>query len=99
MMAEGVFNLARLLAEIHAFLIVSGISYLQAFSDGNKRTARPLANAVLMAHDWAPLSYRNVDEIEYKQAMPLFYEQHNLSHLKRIFIEQFEFVIENYFRQ
>ena len=82
-----------------AFLVVSGMSYLQAFSDGNKRTARLLANAVLMAHDWAPLSYRNVDEIEYKRAMLLFYEQHNLFHLKGIFIEQFEFVIENYFQK
>ncbi len=82
-----------------AFLVVSGISYLQAFSDGNKRTARLLANAVLMAHNWAPLSYRNVDEVEYKQAMLLFYEQNNLFHLKRIFIEQFEFVIKNYFQK
>ena len=82
-----------------AFLAVSGISYIQAFGDGNKRTARLLANAVLLAHDWAPLSYRNVDEIEYKQAMLLFYEQHNLYHLKRIFSEQFVFVIENYFRK
>lgn len=81
-----------------AFLAVSGASYLQAFSDDNKRTARLLANAVLMADKWAPLSYRNVDEIEYKQAMLLFYEQHNLFHLKRIFTEQFAFVIDNYFQ-
>ena len=82
-----------------ALLAVSGISYIQAFGDGNKRTARLLANAILLAHDWAPLSYRNVDEVEYKQAMLLFYEQHNLYHLKRIFSEQFMFVVENYFRK
>jgi Fic family protein len=100
---DGLNELIRAISNLEypfekAFLAVSGISYLQAFSDGNKRTGRLLANAILMAHNWAPLSYRNVDEIEYKQAMLLFYEQNNLFHLKRIFIEQFEFVVENYFQ-
>jgi hypothetical protein len=81
-----------------AFLLVVGLSYLQAFADGNKRTARLVGNAVLLAYNWAPLSYRNIDEVEYKQALLLFYEQHSLLHFKRIFIDQFKFVVKNYFR-
>ena len=73
------------------------ISYIQPFSDGNKRTARNLANALLLAHDYFPLSYRKVEVDEYKRAMILFYEQNNLYHLKRIFIEQLGFSVENYF--
>jgi Fic family protein len=73
------------------------VPYLQAFMDGNKRTGRMLANAILLAHDYFPLSYRSVDVNEYKKAMILFYEQNNLYHFKRIFIEQFRFAVSNYF--
>lgn len=38
------------------------LPYLQPFADGNKRTSRLLANAVLLAYDCPPLSYRSVDE-------------------------------------
>ena len=34
------------------------IAYLQPFADGNKRTSRLIANAVLLAHGYPPLSYR-----------------------------------------
>ncbi|MEK7104931.1 MAG: Fic family protein [Patescibacteria group bacterium] len=81
-----------------AFLALSLISYIQPFEDGNKRTARLLANAVLIAHNYCPLSYRSVKESEYKKAILVFYESHNLDPLKRMFIEQFEFAVNNYFR-
>ena len=45
-----------------------------------------------------PLSYRSVDSIEYKKAMLLFYKQNNLSAFKKIFFEQIEFSVRNYFR-
>ncbi len=73
------------------------IAYIQPFIDGNKRTSRLSGNAILLAHDCCPLSYRSVDDIEYKKAMLLFYEQNNISYFKKIFIEQFEFAVENYF--
>jgi len=84
---------------IKAFLALSLISYIQPFEDGNKRTARLLANAILIANDYCPLSYRSVKEIDYKKAILVFYESHNLDPLKRMFIEQFEFAIKNYFRK
>lgn len=80
-----------------ALIIVLMIAYIQPFEDGNKRTSRILANAVLMAHDYCPLSYRSVDEIEYKKAVILFYEKNNASYFKRLFIEQFKQAIEKYF--
>lgn len=73
------------------------LSYIQAFEDGNKRTARLISDAILLSFDSSPLSYRAVNEIEYKKASVLFYEQNNISHMKRIFMEQFEFAVKNYF--
>ena len=73
------------------------LSYLQAFTDGNKRVARITANALLMAYKYCPLSFRTVNSIDYKKAMLLFYEQNNISAFKQIFINQFQFAVENYF--
>ena len=80
-----------------AFIALLLISYIQAFEDGNKRTARMLTNAILLAHHSIPLSYRWVDIIEYKKATILFYEQNNLTYFKKIFIDQFEDAVTNYF--
>lgn len=73
------------------------ISYIQPFMDGNKRTARIVSNAILMNHNYCPLSFRTVDSIDYKKAMLLFYEQNNISNFKEIFINQFEFAVRTYF--
>ena len=73
------------------------LSYIQAFSDGNKRTARITSNAILIANGYCPLSFRSVDSIDYKKAMIIFYEQNNLYAFKKIFIEQFEFAVREYF--
>jgi hypothetical protein len=35
--------------------------------------------------------------IEHKKAMLLFYEQNNITAIKKIFIEQFEFAVATYF--
>ena len=74
------------------------IAYIQPFEDGNKRTSRLIANAILLAYGICPLSYRNVNEAEYKKAVVLFYEQNNMSYFKQLFIEQFKFAVENYFK-
>lgn len=79
-------------------ILMAMIAYIQPFDDGNKRAGRIMANAILMAHNFCPLSYRNVSEEEYKKAVILFYEQNNISYFKKLFIEQFEFAVKNYFR-
>lgn len=82
-----------------ALILASMIAYIQPFADGNKRTARMLSNAVLIAYDYLPLSYRNVDVNEYRSAMIVFYETNNLFNFKRIFVDQLVFAINNYFQQ
>ena len=69
-----------------ALITVLMIAYIQPFEDGNKRTSRILSNAILLANGYCPLSYRSVDEIEYKKAMILFYEQNNVSYFKELFL-------------
>lgn len=80
-----------------ALLALVLISYIQPFSDGNKRTARIISNAILMNHHYCPISFRTIDSIEYKKAMLVFYEQNNLSPFKHVFISQFEFAVNTYF--
>ena len=80
-----------------ALLALVLLSYIQAFSDGNKRTARIISNAILIANGYCPLSFRSVDSIDYKKAMLLFYEQNNLYAFKQIFISQYEFAVREYF--
>lgn len=80
-----------------ALVIATMVAYLQPFADGNKRTSRMLSNAILLAHGYYPLSYRNTDVNEYRKAMLLFYEQNNLYHFKRIFLDQLKYAVNNYF--
>jgi len=80
-----------------ALLLLVLISYIQPFNDGNKRTARIVSNAQLIANDYCPISFRTVDSVDYKKAMLMFYEQNNITSFKKIFIEQFEFAVSNYF--
>jgi Fic family protein len=79
-----------------ALLALLGISYIQPFEDGNKRTSRLMANAILISHSLAPLSYRSVDEEEYRNAMLVFYELNSIVPMKKIFIDQYEFAARNY---
>lgn len=81
-----------------ALLLNLLIAYLQPFGDGNKRTSRLMGNAMLMVNNDCPLSFRSIDELEYKKAIILFYEQNNLSYFRDLFIEQYCFAVENYFK-
>ena len=80
-----------------ALLTLVLLSYIQAFADGNKRTARITSNAILIANGYCPISFRTVDSIDYKKAMLMFYEQNNIAAFKKIFIEQFLFAVKTYF--
>ena len=56
-----------------ALLALLLLSYIQPFSDGNKRTARIISNAILIQNHYCPISFRTVDSIDYKKAMLVFY--------------------------
>lgn len=99
---EALERLVKLINELKhplekALAAVLMISYIQPFEDGNKRTARTIGNALLLAFNYCPLSYRSADEIEYKKGMILFYEQNDFAYFKKIFIDQFKQGIEKYF--
>ena len=99
--AEAVEALCRAVAGMEtpydkALSALLGISYIQPFEDGNKRVSRLMANALLLAHGCAPLSYRSVDENEYREAILAFYEINSLLPFKKIFIAQYEFASAHY---
>lgn len=80
-----------------ALLALVLLSYIQAFTDGNKRTARITSNGILIANGYCPISFRTVNSIDYKKAMLMFYEQNNIAAFKQIFIDQFLFAVKTYF--
>ena len=88
-------NLDEALEKAMACLML--IPYLQPFADGNKRTSRLIANAVLLAYGYPPLSYRGVDEQAYKGALILFYEQGTLANFCELYLKQLEESAETYF--
>lgn len=79
-----------------ALIAVLGLSYLQPFEDGNKRTARVLANSLLLGVNCAPLSYRSIDEREYKEATLIFYEQNSIVPFRELFVEQYIYSAMHY---
>jgi len=54
------------------------------------------ASAILLAHHCAPLSYRSVEEKDYREATLVFYEVNSIVPFKDIFIEQYVFAAKNY---
>lgn len=80
-----------------ALLALLLIAYIQPFEDGNKRTSRLVANALLLANKCCPLTFRSVDANDYRAALLLFYEQNNISAFKKIFLEQVAFAVNEYF--
>jgi len=92
-----IMNKKEIHSLIKSLISILLISYIQPFEDGNKRTARLLGNAILLTNNYCPLSYRSIDENDYKKATLLFYEQNNLRMFKELFVEQFKFAVENYF--
>ena len=79
-----------------ALTFLVGFSYIQPFEDGNKRTSRLLCNAILLLNNCAPLSYRSVNEKEYRESILVFYEMNSIISMKKIFIEQYLFSANNY---
>lgn len=79
-----------------ALLALVGIGYIQPFEDGNKRTGRLMANALLLSQGYAPLSYRSIEESDYREAMLVIYEINSIVPFKKIFIDQYLFAAHNY---
>lgn len=62
------------------------LSYLQAFEDVNKRTARLVANIPLVKKNLRPLSFTDVDKDAYVYALLGIYERNDISLIRDLYI-------------
>ena len=69
---EGINQTKRPLEK--ALISILLIAYLQPFVDGNKRTSRVLANAILEYHNYPPLTFGSIEPTSYRRACIAFYE-------------------------
>lgn len=67
-----------------ALYLITRIPYLQAFANGNKRTARLMANAPLLQAGLIPLSFADMDKASYVRGMAAFYELGDLHAIEQV---------------
>lgn len=93
----GTGEVARLLGDIvaqaaaldpvpAAFYLMTRVPYLQAFANGNKRTARLAANLPLLAAGLLPISFVDIAKADYIAGMTAFYELADLQWMERVFV-------------
>ncbi|MBF5059951.1 Fic family protein [Candidatus Neptunochlamydia vexilliferae] len=69
-----------------SFFLLVHISYLQAFIDVNKRTARLNSNIPLIKGNLVPLSFNDVDRDDYSSAVIAIYELQDIRPLLDLYI-------------
>jgi Fic family protein len=65
------------------------ISYLQPFADGNKRTARVLANAILENYNYPPITLASIEPTRYRRACIAFYEMTDIHPMMSIISDSY----------
>lgn len=84
---DHILEVANALQPVQAALyLITRIPYLQAFANGNKRTARLAANAPLLAAGLLPFSFADVNKADYIRGMAAFYELGSLHVMAQAFI-------------
>ncbi len=73
-----------------AFFLMVHVPYLQPFEDVNKRVSRLAANIPLIGHNLAPLSFIDVPQEAYVEAMLGIYEQNRVELLRDVFLWAYE---------
>lgn len=73
-----------------AFFVMAQLPYLQPFDDVNKRVSRLAANIPLIKANLAPLSFTDVPDDLYAQAVLSVYERKDLSLLRDVFLWAYE---------
>ncbi|NDR55441.1 Fic family protein [Aliiruegeria sabulilitoris] len=73
-----------------AFFVMVHLPYLQPFDDVNKRVSRLAANIPLIQHNLAPLSFTDVPQRAYTEAILGIYELNETALLKDIFLWAYE---------
>jgi Fic family protein len=94
---EGKERLSRLLISLLAkaqliedafeqsFFLLGHLSYIQAFVDANKRTARLASIIPLITNDYVPQSFIDVDKGDYLTALICFYEFNEVAPLADLY--------------
>jgi hypothetical protein len=72
-----------------SFFLLAGLSYLQAFEDGNKRTGRLACNIPLLANGLPPMSFTTMKGSDYTAGLIVFYESGNPSVLADVITEAY----------
>ncbi len=73
-----------------AFFAMVYLPYLQPFADVNKRVSRLAANLPLLRHNLCPLSFVDMPQDDYLEAMLAVYELNRIEYLREIFVWAYE---------
>jgi Fic family protein len=68
-----------------SFFVLIHLSYLQAFEDVNKRTARLACNIPFIKNNLCPLSFTDVSRDDYSAALLIIYEQNEFTPMLNLF--------------
>ncbi|MEZ5536743.1 MAG: Fic family protein [Thiolinea sp.] len=68
-----------------SFFLLVHVSWLQAFIDVNKRTARLACNIPLVRHNLVPLSFNDIAPDDYASAILVVYEQNDVRPLAELY--------------
>jgi Fic family protein len=68
-----------------SFFVLIHLSYLQAFEDVNKRTARIACNIPFIKNNLCPLSFTDVSRDDYSAALLSIYEQNEIGPMRDLF--------------
>ena len=79
-----------------AFFLMVHLPYLQPFEDVNKRTSRLAANIPLIRHNLCPLSFIDVSQQAYVDAMIGVYELNRVELLRDVFVWAYERSCQQY---
>ena len=79
-----------------AFFLMVHLPYLQPFEDVNKRTSRLAANIPLIRHNLCPLSFIDVPQSAYVDAMIGVYELNRIELLRDVFVWAYERSCQQY---
>lgn len=79
-----------------SFLLLGGISYLQGYVDGNKRTSRLMCSVPLLWRGLPPMSFIGVDKADYLTGLIVNYELGDTSILADTIAAAYEAVAPSY---
>jgi Fic family protein len=79
-----------------SFFLLIHMSYLQAFEDVNKRTARLASNIPFIKKNLCPLSFIDISQEGYSRAMLLVYEKNNVLPMVELFVYAYKRSCDQY---